>query len=380
MLFDPRSFVPDLHTEQQPAWTPHRRHPAAGCRPTHGFLTLPGVALSVPVSGRVTYADEVEITDLVIAQFEAGVLRASDVSDPTGPGDAFTQAMFAWLNPRIPHCQRLQFGFALIDQAAAADQLIQFGWDEELKAPLYLGIELPGEQVFSIGQARAQALRAADPSLLFTAMSLVNAACAKSLFVRTPDVLLDEFARWHWDYDATLADDDSAREFLKENWGGDDADIERYLPSVVRAELAPDDTLPRCAHVPPGSTSLHALSQRTLRAMARSNDAWLAETCAALADLRLTLARAGERSAIAGAQWAEPAYSAATIAYCESDYVSEVLDNHFECASNSGEATMFQCFIPLAAERKAIRQQFEDLASMLPIIGALDRVLTLISS
>lgn len=334
----------------------------------------------MPVSGRVTYADELEITDLVIAQFEAGVLRASDVSAPTGAGDAFTQAMFAWLNPRIPHCQRLQFGFALIDQAAAADQIMQFGWEEGLQAPLYLAIELPGEEVYGIGQARAQALRAADPSLLFTAMSLVNAACSKSLFVRTPDVLLDEFARWHWDYDATLADDDSAREFLKDNWGGDDADIERYLPSVVRPELAPDDTLPRYAHVLPGSSQLRELSPRTLRAMARSEDAWLAETCAALADLRLTLARAGDRSAVAGAQWAEPAYSAATIAYCESDYVSEVLDNHFECANNSGEATMFQCFIPLATERKAIRQQFEDLASMLRIIGALDRVLTLISS
>lgn len=334
----------------------------------------------MPAAARVTFCDEVEITDLVIAQFDAGVLRASDVSDPTGAGDAFAQAMFAWLNPRIPHCQRLQFGFALIDQPAAADQLTQFGWEAELNSPLYLAIELPGEQVFSIGTARAQALRAADPSLLFTAMSLVDAACSRSLFVRTPDVLLDEFARWHWDYDATLADDDSAREFLKENWGGDDADIERYLPSVVRPELAPDDTLPRHFHVQAGSSSLEVLSQRTLRALARSHDAWLSEACSALADLRLTLARARERSAIAGAQWAEPAYSAATIAYCESDYVSEVLDNHFECASNSGEATMFQCFIPIATERKAIRQQFGDLASMLQIIGALDRVLTFISS
>lgn len=380
MLFDPRSFVPGIDQGQQPAWTSHRQHPVAGRRPAHDFLTLPGVSRAVPGTARVIYGDEVEITDLVIAQFEVGALRAIDVCNPTSAGDAFAQAMFAWLRARIPHCHRLQFGFALMDQGAAADQVMQFGWEEGVEAPLYLAIELPSEEVYAIGEARAQALRTAHPSLLFTAMSLINAACAKSLFVRTPDVLLDEFARWHWDYDATLADDDSARDFLKENWGGDAADIDRYLPSVVRAELAPDDTLPRYTHVQPGSSRLLQLGSRGLRALARSSDEWLSEMCAALADLRLTLAKAGENSAIASAQWAEPAYSAATIAYCDSDYVSEVLDNHFECVNNGGDATMFQCFIPIATERKAIRQQFGDLTSMLQIIGALDRVLTLISS
>ncbi|RWA55711.1 hypothetical protein AU476_06280 [Cupriavidus sp. UYMSc13B] len=380
MLFDPRSFVLDVYPGQQPAWTPHRQHPAAGCRTAHGFLTLPQLPGSIPATARLTYGDEVEVKDLVIAQFAAGVVRASDVSNPTSAGDAFAQAMFAWLHKRTPACQRLQFGLALIDRGAAMDQIMQFGWEDGLEAPLYLAIELPGEEVYAIGEARAQAMRTAHPSLLFTAMNLVNAACGRSLFVRTPDVLLDQFARWHWDYDSTLADDESAREFLKENFGGDDADIERYLPSVVRAEIAPDDTLPKYAHVDTASTCLRELGPRSLRQLARLHDGWLGEVCEALADLRLLLARLGERSAIAGAQWAEPAYSAATIAYRPSDYVSEVLDDHYECLNNAGDATMFQCFIPLAEDATAIRQQFQDLAGMLKIIGALDLVLTLIAS
>ncbi|AQV99436.1 hypothetical protein BJN34_36800 (plasmid) [Cupriavidus necator] len=380
MLFDPRSFVPDIHPGQQPAWTPHRKHPTAGRRPAYDFLTLPKLPGSVPATARLTYGDELEVADLVLAQFAAGILRASDVSNPTSAGDAFAQAMFAWLGKRLPTCQRLQFGVTLIDRGAAMDQVMQFGWEDGLEAPLYLAIELPGEEVYAIGEARAQAIRAAHPSLLFTAMNLINAACGKSLFVRTPDMLLDQFARWHWDYDATLADDENAREFLKENFGGEDADIERYLPSVVRAELAPDDTLPRYAHVDAASAHLRELGPRNLRALARLHSGWVGELCTALADLRLLLARAGERSAIAGAQWAEPAYSAATIAYRPSDYVSEILDDHYECLNNAGDATMFQCFIPLADDAAAIRQQFRDLANMLQIIGALDRVLTLISS
>lgn len=380
MLFDPRSFVPGVHPEQQPAWTPYRPHSVAGRRSAHDFLTLPDLASTVPGMARVTFGDEVEVTDLVMAQFATGVLRASDVENPTSAGDAFAQAMFAWLRSRMPTCHRLEFGFSLLDRGAAADQVMQFGWDEELEASLFLAIELPGDEVYSIGEARAQAMRAAHPSLLFTAMNLINAACGKSLFVRTPDVLLDYFARSHWDYDATLTDDATAREFLKERYGDDDTDIERFLPSVVRDELAPDDTLPRYVHVQPASRKLRELGPSSLRKLARSHSGPLGDLCAALADLHRQIGRVGNRSAIADAQWAEPAYSAATIAYRTSEYVAELLDDHYEHLNCSGEATMFQCLIPIAVDPKSIRQQFRDLDSMLQIIGALDRVLTLISS
>ncbi|WP_253074142.1 PRTRC system protein F [Cupriavidus laharis] len=328
----------------------------------------------------MAYQEDVDFTDLVRVQFATGVLRAAHVVNPTGAGDAFAQAMFAWIGARMPKCQRLQFSFSLLDQSAVADQVSQFGWDEELDNPLYLGVDLPGDETYVIGMERAQALRAVHSSLLYTAMGIINAAAGKSLYLRTPDELLDMFARWHWEFDSTLTDDDDARSFLKERFGEDDSDIERYLPSVVRPELAPDDTLPKFCHTNSGSSHLRTLSQRMLRALSRSQRGWVGELCGALADLQLLVAQQGERSALEGSQWAEPAYSAAIIAFSDCDYVSELLDDHYDCINNSGDATLFQCFIPLASEPDAIRKQFRDLDGMLRIIGALDRVLTLISS
>lgn len=317
--------------------------------------------------------------DLVRAQFATGVLRASDVSNPTGAGDAFAQAMFAWLCARTPECKRLSFGFSLIDIGAAKDQLMQFGWEDEIEAPLYLAIDMPGDDVYFIGEARASALRAVHPHLLYTAMSLINTASAKSLFLRTPETLLDLFARWHWEYDSTLADDKNAREFLAESCGMDEGDIERYLPSVVRPELAPDDVLPPACQGYPASCKLRAFGSRKLYELSRAHKGWVKDLCIALAELNLTLKRQGDRSAVAGSQWAEPAYSAATLAYSRSDYVTQVLDDLYDGLNCSGDATLFQCFIPIADEPKAIRQQFQDLDGMLKTISALDRVLTLIS-
>lgn len=83
----------------------------------------------------------------------------------------------------------------------------------------------------------------------------------------------------------------------------------------------------------------------------------------------------GNTTLLQNAQWAEPAYSAATLAYEHTDYVGEVLDDHFECANNGGYATYFQCFIPLAAKQAAIKRQYAALHDTLKLIAVLDRVL-----
>lgn len=210
-------------------------------------------------------------------------------------------------------------------------------------------------------------------------MSLINSASAKSVFLRTPDVLLDLFARWHWEYDPTISDDDEARAFLTEHCGMDAEDVTRYLPSTVRPELAPDDVLPAYCHANPESRRLRVFGSRKLRELARGQRGWIKDLCVALAELNLAIKRQGSRSAIAGSQWAEPAYAAATLAYTRSDYVTQVLDDLYDGYNCNGDATMFQCFIPIAGEPKAIREQFEDLSSMLRIVAALDRVITLIS-
>ncbi len=190
MLFDPRSFVPE-YDAGQPTWVPSRQHFAARRRPAHDFLTLPSFTGEVPAVGRLVYGDDIDVTELVSAQFAAGVLQARHVINPTGAGDAFGQALFAWLRARTPRCKRLSFSFALLDKSAATDEVMQFGWEDGLEAPLYLGIQLPGDEVYAIGSKRAQAMRNAHPSLLFTAMSIVNAAAGKSLYLRRPTSCLN---------------------------------------------------------------------------------------------------------------------------------------------------------------------------------------------
>lgn len=376
MLFDPLSIV-QCDDVAAPSWTPPRQHPAARGRPANDFLTLPAVPADVPSRAVLTYRDAEDLSALVLSQFQAGVLRASDVTNPVNAGDAFAQAMFAWINARRPVCHRLIFDFALLELGAAQSEVSQFGWEDQLQEPLYLAIHLPQETVYVIGDERANALRAAHPALLFTAMSLISAADVKSVDLRTPSRLLDLFAMWHWDGDS-MSDDEEARETMLA-YGRDEEDLERYLPSTVRGELAPDDVLPYHPRRNPEAGSLTALSVRRLRALARCNEGWIAAVCNALADLSLELHRNGTLNVFARAQWAEPAYAAATIVFRENDTALEVLDDHINQLNASGEATLYQAFIPVATAPDAIREQFLALGGMLRIIGALDRVLTLIS-
>lgn len=274
----------------------------------------------------------------------------------------------------MPATKVLSFDFTLIDHQAVQTEIADFGFDMQETSALYLGIRLEEETVYTVTEARAAALRELHPSLVFMTFHLIRAAASKSLHLRTPDDLLDMFARWHWDFEP-LTDDEDAREHLKERFGGDDPDINRYLPSVVRPVLAPDETLPKWQWAQK-DRKLSLLSRRKLRELARAaaND-WRGSLCGALADLDLALRQMGNATLLQNAQWAEPAYSAATLAYEHTDYVGQVLDDHFECANNGGYATYFQCFIPLAAKQAAIKRQYAALHDTLKLIAVMDRVL-----
>jgi len=373
MLLDPRSSVRALDGGQ-PGWSFARQHPVARRRPAHDFLTLPSLPPVVPAHGRLNYGDEADLKEFVIAQFRAGVLDTEAVVSPHSAGDAFAQGFNAWLGPRLPKTRALKFDFVLVDHASVLNELSEFGWDPREESALYLGIRLEEENVYTLTTERAEALRSLHPCLVYTLFHLIRAATGKSLYVRTPDDLLDMFARWHWDCEP-LTDDNEARECLAERFGEGDSDIERCLPSVVRPELAPDESLPKHAWMQK-DRKLSALSRRRLRELARrSPKDWRGKLCGALADLDLALEHLGKSSLLVNSQWAEPAYSAATIAYADSDYVGEVLDDHYECASGGGFATYFQCFIPLASKPAAIRKQYAVLENTLELIAALDRML-----
>ncbi len=375
MLFDPRTFDDGVLSDV-PGWTPSRQHPAARRRSANGFLTLPTLPADIPAGVKLRYDDGPDGLETIQAQFEVGILAARDVKNAVSAGEAFAQAMFAWLRRRTPSCKRLNFTFALLDQVAAREQVEQFGWDDNLEAPLYLAIELPGEQLFEIGE-RADVMRRAHPSLLYTAMDLVSTAASRSLFIRTPDELAEMFARWHWDYDARMSDEE-ARAFLEERFGEGDSDIERYLPSNVLPLLAPDDVVAKGRRLDKRNR-VRRLRRSELASLAARTRGLPRRICRELVNLQTVLARCSRYRILKTSQWAEPAYSAATIAMWSGHWVGEILDDHFECLSNAGDCTTYQVLIPVASEPKAIRRQFKELACMFEIIAALDRVLALIS-
>ncbi len=377
MLFDSCHGISSI-TESLSGRAACERDSPAGRRTADGFLTLPAISPSVPVVARLRHTDEGDITDLIRAHFEAGPLSPRDARASGNVGDMFAEAMFAWLRRRMPKCKRLLFGFALLDQAAARDQVDQFGWEKDLSAPLYLAIELPQEQVFEIG-ARMRPLQRAHPGLLCSVMALINEASCNSLFLRTPSYFLEMFARWWWDCDEGVSDAD-ARECLVDRLGADSEDIERYLPSNVRPVLAPEEMFPeRGTRKGRQGPRRRVLKRSEVLALASSSSRWIQRVCRAMLELDDALRRAKGSKLFEHSQWAEPAYSAASIAVSTEEWVSELLDDHFECISNGGDATMYQVLIPLATDAQLVPKQYEDLAHMFEIVKALDRLLTIIS-
>lgn len=356
MLFDPRTFDDGVLSDV-PGWTPSRQHSAARRRSANGFLTLPTLPADIPAGGKLRHDDGPDGLETIRAQFEVGVLAARDVKkSAVSAGDAFAQAMFAWLRRRTPSCKRLNFTFALLDQVAAREQVEQFGWEDNVEAPLYLAIVLPEEYLFEIGE-RADVMRRAHPSLLYTAMDLVSTAGSRSLFIRTPDHLAEMFSRWHWDYDATMSDDE-AREFLEERFGEGDSDIERYLPSNVLPLLAPDDVVPRSRRLDKRNRA-RRLRRSELASLAARSRGLPRRICRELLNLQAVLARTSRYRVMKTSQWAEPAYSAATIAMWSGHWVGEILDDPFEGLSNAGDATEYQLLIPVASEPKGLRNAGE---------------------
>ncbi|CAG9185759.1 hypothetical protein LMG32289_06093 [Cupriavidus pampae] len=321
--------------------------------------------------GQVRAAQAEDLSELVRQHFRINALSAADVSNPKSAIEAFAQAFTAWVTRRFPSTKILSFNLRLVDRAFAEHEVCEFGWHTDVISPLYLAIELENDNLHVIGEQRANALRRLHPSLLYTAMTGITEASARSLHMRTPDEFLNMLSRWYWD--GEILDDKGAREALKERYSEDDEDIQRYLPSVVRPQLAPDDLLPQWMRADK-SLRLSVLGPRAVRSLGETAKGWRRDFCYALADLQLALRRMGDASLLHGSQWAEPAYVGASIAYQAGDYVGDLIDAHFQCC-NEGGYTDFQCFIPLADTPAAIRKQYALMDQTLSLITLLDRAL-----
>jgi PRTRC genetic system protein F len=378
MLFDPRAADPEVAvhgTQWQPAGNAAARRGSA-----NGFLTLPDVAPVIPGRAGVKWRPDPAVAQLVGRHFDAGFLRAADVSKYTGAGDAIAQALFAWVTRQCGTLKRLSFYPVLFDATAVQEQVMYQtdAGDFEVTSPLYLGIETADDFVYVI-EERAIALRKAHPRLLATALILINRASFRTLTVRTPDDFIALFSQWHWDGDPWCTDDEAV-DHLKERFGDEPNEYEHFLPSVVRDALCPPSMdIGRYDVRRHQWRSFPALGISALRRIGWTQKGWVRQLCAELEQLALLLASAGKRPLFDWSFRPESVYAAASIAATDDTHVTDVLDTHYEYFNNGGDGSLFHGFLALADSPTDIRKQYSDLSLGFSILRQVDRVIALIS-
>lgn len=379
MLFDPRASGSEVAVSGK-CWQ-SQRSSAPGRRPAHDFLTLPAFGTDVSTNAVMRWKADQDVASLVAAHFESGILKAGDVPNFKGAGHALAHGFFAWATRNKPPFRRLNFNFVLCDVDAVLEE-IQYQYDSRDFSPesaLYLGIEIPQENVFEIGP-RAAKLRRLHPRLVSTAMVLINRAAGRTLWVRTPDEFLGMFASWYWDGDPHTSDED-AKEVLEDRFGEDEEEMEHYFPSVVRPELCPDD-MDVCTWNS-GSRRFGqkpALGVAALRRLQRFSSGWVRQLCRDLEVLTLMLRAAGNRSLFNCAYQPGCAYAASTLIVEDGPRIGELLDSHYEHLASSGDGSLYYGFVPFASTPDAIRTQYADWSMGLSILGQLDRVLAGLSA
>lgn len=374
MFFDPRSSGAEVAIAGE-SWQP-RRTVIAGRRSAHDFLSLPAIGSDVHTRAALRWNAEKEVAGLIAAQFDSGVLQARDVRQFKGAGDALAHAFFAWARRRTARLTCLNFNFVLCD-VAAVREVVQYQEDAsdfEETSSVYLGIEIEQESICEIGRRAAQ-LRRAHPRLVSTAFALINRAAGRTMWVRTPDEFLGEFASCYWDGDSN-ATDEEARESLRERLGDDEPEIENYLPSVVRSELCPAEMDVVRWH-PTRRTLVQepALGVAALRRLQRFTTGPTRRVCRELERLTLILRQAGNRSLFECSFRPRSAYAAATLTVQNDARIGELLDWHYDYLANAGDGTTFYGFVPFASTPEAIRKQYAHWAMGLSVLGQLDRVI-----
>ncbi|KMZ13469.1 hypothetical protein BHUM_01891 [Candidatus Burkholderia humilis] len=374
MFLDPRPSGAEVAVSGE-SWQP-RRTPAAGRRLTHDFLSLPAIGSDVQMRAVMRWNAEKDVAGLISAQFNSGVLRPRDVPEFQGAGDALAHGFFAWAKCHMSRLDCIGFDFVLCD-VPAVQEVVQYQEDSSdfnPTSPVYLGIEITEESIFEIGR-RAAELRNVHPWLVSTAMVLINRAAGRTMWIRTPDEFLGEFASWFWDGDSQ-ATDEEARETLTDRFGDDEAEIEHYLPSVVHPQLCPDDMdvyqwhASRRRYLPQQTLGVAALRRLQRFTSGRSR-----RICADLEKLSLMLQRVGNRSLFDCEYRPRCAHAAATLTVQNDSRVGEILDSHYEYLSSAGDGTTYLGFTPIASTPDAIRKQYADWSQGLSILGQLDRVI-----
>lgn len=377
MLFDPsfadRPVDAGVGASWQPPVAAVAQHRSADC-----VLTLPDVAEEVPVAASVKWRNDASLDAIVLEQFRHGPLLAADVEAPVSPVDALQQAFFAWMRRQLPAPLRfLSFRLELCDTNAVMDA-IQHQYehhDFKPRTPLHLGVKCMDEWVHEVG-ALAEPLRRAHPLLLYTIFNIVDRVSGKTVLVRTPGWFLCEASCMHWEGDEGAKDAD-VRELLKDFYGEDDDVIDRYLPSVLRPLLCPDE-LRVPGKVEGRRARSFVLSDNELRQLRTASPGMVARVCDHLLVLKQLLRKAGKSDCLADGYDAQPIYSGCTFVLAHSERTGELLDDHMNNAFQAGESSEYSRFISFSDTRPGIRAQYAQWSLGLRMLHHLDRLMALV--
>ncbi|MEX3935724.1 PRTRC system protein F [Paraburkholderia phymatum] len=377
MLFDPSTTDSRFALGAGGSWQPPRA-PFARRGPAADFLTLPSVGDDVPQVARVKWREDVSLTGIVRKHFLHGPLRAADVNDPIDAGDAFQQAFFAWAKRHTGPLARITIQPRLFDSYAVRDVLRYTGTasNDEDPSPMFFALESPEEWVCSFGPMVSK-LRAAHPLLLRTVMSVINRAAWRTVWMRTPDWFMYEFACWYWEGDESITDAD-AEEMLKERFGEDAEARKAYLPSTVRPMLCPDDAEPSVFSG--GRWRLRpALDDEELLALRSRSRGTVRRVCTELLRLNRLMHGTRRKRLFDASHETNPVYAGCGIVIDGNEFISDILDCHFDSESQSGEATTYHGFIALGNNARAIRRQYADWTLGFSILKRLDSLLALVT-
>ncbi|XUW93276.1 PRTRC system protein F (plasmid) [Burkholderia sp. M6-3] len=326
----------------------------------------------------MTWRNDASLAAIVLEQFRHGPLRAEDVEAPVSPVDAFRQAFFAWVRRQLPTPLRfLSFGLELCDTNAVMDA-IQHQYehhDFKPRTSLHLGVKCMDEWVHEVG-AFADPLRRAHPLLLHTIFNTVDRVSGKTVLIRTPGWFLCEASCMHWEGEESATDEDVG-ELLKDYYGEDDVVIARYLPSVLRPLLCPDE-IRDPAKIKGRRSRSSTLSVSELRRLRVASPGIVARVCDELLLLKQLLAKAGNSDCLASGYDAHPIYSGSTFVLSHNERTSELLDDHMNNAYSAGEASEYSRFISFSDTRRGIRAQYAQWSLGLRMLHHLDRLMALV--
>jgi PRTRC genetic system protein F len=376
MLFDPAPYGLGVADQTGLAWE-SKRPAVTRRRSAVDLLTLPAVSSEVPATAFLKWRDPAQLTETIERHFRYGPLRAYDVRNPISAADAFQQAFFAWWGrqSKAPF-KRLTFVPVLMDSAAVVETL-QFTDDEDNSgdpAPLFLAIEVPDENCYELSPGAGE-LRAAHPMLMRSVMETIRNASNRTLFLRDPEWFWTEYEVWYFDGD--LPTDEEAREHLAERFDAAD-EVENYLPSAVRRELAPEDVFFTGEGKDAKAFYKGALKGAELMRLRNRLKGRARRVCTALMELQSLIAYCPKRNLMQFKYFSRNAYEACSLVWEHNRFTEEFVDIHFDdCGSNG--ATTYPGFTAFETKARSIRTQYEKWARAIRILQSLDTLLSLVS-